>query len=323
MNNSQHHINHSWLIKEDGRVVYEDLPVNILSICSNFFVIFLCFNSPDLKEHSRYFIANTAFMNIGYAGTVFLWAVNYSLSYIFDMEITALSCTFATTLQTAFGIGTILSYPGTTCCRYNEVLLNKQCCKLVITLLLLYPFVAILYLPGSWTFAHFHATEYEFCRVLYRSKFQLHVNFLGISCVLISCAIQLTLSFKLYKHLKWHFKHISANLHTDNNALRRLKVERSILSAILIQGLAPLILALPIITRNIFIVFHTDFGQTGRNITLFVYGLNPLVDSCAVLFVMIPYAKARRQVTKRLWHKLKNIVRCETNMKAAKETNIS
>ena len=114
-----------------GRVILlEALPINILSFFGNLLVIFLTFTSPELKEHSRYFIANTAFLDLGYSICSVYYSTFHSIFYYFNIEITVAHCTLVMLSSYSFGGATLLSYVSTAICRFSEVIQEKECSKM-------------------------------------------------------------------------------------------------------------------------------------------------------------------------------------------------
>ena len=73
------------LIQENRRIMWEYLsPTNFLSVFANSFILVLCFKSAELKEqnHSKYFIANTAFLDMAYSLVQFLFGIIYLYSQL-------------------------------------------------------------------------------------------------------------------------------------------------------------------------------------------------------------------------------------------------
>ena len=298
----------SWSIKEQGRVFFDQIPINFLSILSNFFIILLCFNSQELKaqRHTKYLIANTAFLNVCFATSLVLRAAVYSTFYVFDIEISAIGCTFFDTAMLYFGIAAILSYFSTILSRYRKVKLHKDCSRQLVFGLLLYPYIAIVpYLFKNWILADSLRSSViqKFCKVLTSSEFEAPFSRLLMTWVMTSYLAQMLLSLRLYQHIKSHFKRTTG----ARRELERLKAEKSILQAVLIQGVAPVILAAPTIV-GIILFFLVDldlykplfYGLKMNDLLYMINCLNPLVDAWAVLYVMIPYATARRKFFERM-----------------------
>ena len=318
----EHNVTNSSSIQGPGRILYEYFPINIVSVLSNSFIIFLCFKSPELKQqnHAKYFIANTAFLDLCFAISALTQAVIYSTFYIFNMPISLLICTTFHISGTCLATGAVLSCLATTVCRFRELQLNRHCSKRLITLLVIYPYLTLIpYLLNHWILADDSKTvNYnKFCVISYSTQFSTALSLPLLFWPLASFAAQMILSLKLYKHLKWHFKNVSANLQTNRSEVERLRTERSILKAVLIQGLAPIVLSAPgLIGVWIRRFFHDHSihaamfnGRIGwSNIAIGVYFLNPLVDSWAVLYVMIPYARARRKLMEKLWRTVRSLL---------------
>ena len=300
----------SWSIRETGRVMYEYFPLNFLSSVANLFIIFLCFKSEQLKHlnHSKYFIAHTAFFDMAYSVSMFTAGAIFSICYSYDIEITANGCTLFIALTYFFGTGSILSNTATIYCRYREVKMENSCRIGLILVMLFFPYMVQLptVLPNFWLFADSERNWSRFCKYNFSSQFMPFSTLLSTLTFSICVLCQMSLSLKLYKHLNNHFKNVCANLQTNRSELDRLKTEKSILTAVFIQGFAPVVLTIPSAIKILFSVFYGILGDdplfyigtytvTGRMIVLFVHCLNPLIDSWVVLFVMIPYVKARRK----------------------------
>ena len=323
----QKNITESWSIKETGRIMFEYFPVNFLSICLNAFIIFLAFASKEInKSHPRLFIANTAFLNLLYSSSFLFSTILISAFHVLDIRLTARDCNLQDVALQTFGAGALLSYLPTICCRYLEVKLDRPCGKKLIVFLLLYPYtVAIGYILNSWILADSQREGLIPCKTSYSEKYEPIIALVMSFHVLSSQIIQLILFVRLYRHLKWHFKHISANVRTNLNAAERLKTEKSILMAILIQGAGPIVLALPIVARHLlqhFLDFDPQkpliFGISARNLTAVIYTLNQVVDALAVLFVTIPYSRARKRFLRHFWKKmLRNFCCTEASETAA------
>ena len=180
--------NTSWPI-ENGRILYELFPASFLSVLTNFFIIFLCFTSPILKEHSRYFIAHTALLDLAYSFGMLLYGAYFAICYIFELEMSAIFCTFFHIILYFFGSAVLLSYVATVLCRYRQVLLKRPCAKNRIFCLILYPYTILsLYLLNHWILADKLAPAYANCKIVYFSK----LTSLLINCwVLISLGVQM------------------------------------------------------------------------------------------------------------------------------------
>ena len=159
----------------------------------------------------------------------------------------------------------------------------------------------------------FHDNDY--CKVLYSSKYRAPIMLVTLAWISLSFVIQMILSLKLYKHLRWHFKNISRNLQRTRDEYKRLKTEQSILKAVLIQGLVPVVMTIPSVVRIILMqvlnLQPSIFGADIFTFTILILFLNPLVDAWAVLYVMIPYAKARRTVFKNFAKALRKFPCCK------------
>ena len=161
------------------------------------------------------------------------------------------------------------------------------------------------------------------------------MKFLGplfLVWIFVSMNAQMVLSLKMYRFLKKHFKNMSAKVRSNKSELHRLKTENSILKAVFIQGFAPILLALPILVRNIFdFYFHKTFnpreplifGISIAEITRLMNRLNPLVDAWAVLFVMIPCARARRKMCSNFSEALKRWCGFASNQDGMKNKNVN
>ena len=284
----------------------ELLPINFLSFFGNILVIFLTFSSPVLKEHSKYFIANTAFLDLAYTICSTYISVFHSIFSYWKVEITVAHCTLVVLFGYGFGGATMLSYASTTVCRFCEVILEKECSKTRKICLILYPYC--IFIPFILYAIPLSVKPFGRCYIFYNSEFDLQLSALAMSVVLISFCTQMFLSMRLYVHLKRHFMTVSANLQTNQSVADRLKKEKSILMAVFIQGVAPVILASPLffeVNYTLFfnldaqiVLFHLGSQEiTLRRVTSLLYNFNPLTDSLCVLFIMIPYVKARRKFT--------------------------
>ena len=315
MNNlSQSTESESWSIRENGRILYEFFTFTSISIVTNFFIIFLCFRSSELKSvnHSKYFIVHTAFLDLAYSAARVFFGLMYSISYSFDIEVTAKGCTFYIISIFFLTVSSPLSSACTTYCRYRQVKSEKSCSKRTILILFLYPYVPLVPIVlNHWVFADSQGEHAGFCKIYFNSTFSRLSSLMITFIVSLSLFFQLTLSLKLYRYLDNHFKSISANVQSNRNELERLMTEKSILKAVLIQGLAPVILSIPTIIRILVSVFFQvsrfetlfyigNYPITFEMCSRFVFTLNPLVDSWAVLFIHIPYSKARRTFVQNL-----------------------
>ena len=289
-----------------GQLTFEVLPINFLSFIGNFLVIFLTFTSPELKEHSRFFIANTAFLGLAYTICSTYTSVFLSGFHYWNVEVTVFHCTLVLLFCSCFDAATMLSYAPTIICRFYEVTLQSQCSKLKIFCLILYPYS--IFIPYILYTIPLSVKPFGTCYIFYNSQFALYLTTLIIAIILISFSTQMFLSMKLYVHLKRHFMKVSANLQTNQSVADRLKKEKSILMAVFIQGVTPVILASPLFLEvNYSLLFNSDsqivlFNLgcqkfTLRRVTSLLYNLNPLIDSLCVIFIMIPYVRARRRFT--------------------------
>ena len=317
----RNYINYTWSIGGSGQILYETLLISPLSVLTNIFLIFLTFQSSELKEHSRYFIANTAFLDLCLSGIQIYLGLFYSICFHFDIEISVLHCTVTYCLLYGFSSAALLSGTSTIICRFNEVIFENKCKSKLIFCLLLYPYSMFIFMLTYAFLLADSVRDLYFCRVFYTSRYHLVIVAGAFLLISISFVAQMTLSVALFSHLKWHFQHISVNLHTNANDLEKLNQERSILKAVFIQGAAPVILATPVCIRLVldeyFDVLNPDtplftlgyLKVTLRNITVFVYSFNPLVDSLSVLFIMLAYVKARRKFTTTFLSKLSELLR--------------
>ena len=308
----------SWSIGSSGRILYEYLPFNFLAIFPNAFIIFLSLKSPLLRTHSKYLIANTALLDMGYAASSLVYGFFYSICYAFDIRITVVSCTLFHILRYFFAIGATFSYISTTLCRYREVRRSKTCTKTQVCFSLFYPYTGgIPFLITYWILADSQKPAYGFCKILHSSKLEpIHI-LLGTVWLFVSFVVQMVLSLKIYRHLRLHFKtNLSVTARSNKkkkNALEWLKTERSILNAILIQGLAPIVLCVPIVillSSAYFLNYDSHrsllLGISARNATEVLFHLNPLVDSWAVLFRHDTLCEGKEKFHGPVWEKTAN-----------------
>ena len=229
------------------------------------------------------------------------------------MEIPPIICTFFAIAPYFLGSATSFSYLSTVSCRYRQVKLQKTCQKKLIFALLLLPYSALIpFLLNNWILIDGLSQWRDFCLYFNSSHLEPFLFSFVIFCLLLSLVFQMTLSLKLYKHLSNHFKTISANLRSSNrSALERLTTERSILKAVLIQGLCPVIFTVPVVIRAAYdlVFFYRQFsifGHRARALTVFLYSCNPLLDAWAVLVLMIPYSRARKMAIGKIWQKIQH-----------------
>ena len=302
--------NNSLDLLEESRIIYEKLPMNFLSILANSLVIFLSFRSTEIpKYHFRYLIANTAFLGLLSSFGGLLDGLIFSFLHIFKLKTNVFACNIPFMIM-YWSMGALFwSYAMTIVCRYREIALSKQCTKMQVTLLISFPYITCLIDIALFIlYGHLRETikSGRKCQMLW---YDVHELLQTLIFLLPSVAffILTVLSYKLYKFLKNHFENMSANVRSTHGEQERLAEEKSILRAILIQGMSPVFLFIPealIVIQGILsgsdlrkteliLGFNLKdiIGESGR--------LNPLIDALSILFVVVSYKRARRKFVQR------------------------
>ena len=283
--------------------------VGPLSILANSLVIYLSFTSKELKNHFKYLIANTAFLAACFSMAELALAIYFELSSLFNIPINIFKCTIYFTFVIGFLGGLQCTYSQTILCRHREIVSNEKCSKTQLLLQLLFPYTPVLLQIVSVVFSeNYRAVAAGNCIVLQPSN--ALVAILPITVCILSLLLQVILSYRLYQFLKHHFINVTANLDTNRTAQERLMEERSILRAVLIQGVSPVVIGLPLLTRAPFVLlgFRKIDKQLLKNgpwlgeIAVALQQLSPLVDAFSVLCVVKSYKRAKVL----LWTDMKN-----------------
>ena len=316
--------NDSWpLLYEKSRILYEKFPINILSIFANSLVIFLSFRSTKIpKYHFRYLIANTAFLGILNSFGGLLYATIFSYLHIFNLEANVCACNSPFLISYFTTAALFWSYAMTIVCRYQEIALSKNCTKMQVRFLISFPYITcLIHMCSFVVFSDGHMNVMvkngrKCSLVWYDADTPVPVQILLFLLPSVAFFILAVLSYKLYKFLKNHFENTSAAVNPSRNEQQRLAEERSILRAILIQGISPVVLFLPDALIFIFVVLSGwDRGKTelksGINLIDIVgetVSLNPLIDALSILFVVLSYKKARRKFVQDFSTRCRNLI---------------
>ena len=308
--------NGSLPLLEQSRIIYEKLPINFLSILANSLVIFLSFRSTEIpKYHFRYLIANTAFLGLLSSLGGLLDGLIFSFFHIYKMETNVFVCNIPSMIV-YWAMGALFwSYAMTIVCRYREIALSEKCSYMQVTFLILFPYITCLIDIGVGLFILFSDGHTKVAikngRKCSMFWYDVHKLLQILLFVLPSAAffILTVLSFKLYKFLKNHFLNTSATLNSNRNQQERLAEEKSILRAILIQGMSPVFLFIPeALIFTYAVLSGSDLRKTElilgfnlKDIIGEVGRLNPLVDAFSILFVVLSYKRARRNFFQHLW----------------------
>ena len=299
--------NDSLNFSEQSRIIYEKLPINFLSILANSLVIFLSFRSPEIpKSHFRYLIANTAFLGLlSSLGGLFDGLI-FSYLHIYKMKTNIFACNVPFMIM-YWSMGALFwSYAMTILCRYREIALSKQCSKIQVTFLISFPYITCLIDIALFVLFSDDNTKLAIkngrkCSMFWYDIHQL-LQVLIFLFPSVAFFILTMLSCKLYKFLKHHFVNTSANLKRSRDEQERLAEERSILRAIVIQGISPVFLFIPdALLFSYVLLSGSDPQILGFNLSDISgeFGrLNPLVDALSILFIVLSYKRARRKFFK-------------------------
>ena len=198
------------------------IPANFLSVFGNLLVIVLSFQSKELsRHHSRYLIANTAFIDLCYSISCLYSAAHYAISvYYFGKkqpEISISECTLIVLMKPFLGLASFFSCISTIFCRFMEIVREKRCSKLRIAGLLLFPHTVFIFY-GVYILPPLADTVRDLgnCKIRYNAHFggPPMIIFLEIMAP-FSVATHLFLSWKLYGYLKVHFRTASRYLRTN------------------------------------------------------------------------------------------------------------
>ena len=313
--------NDSLDVLEQSRIIYEKLPINFLSILANGLVIFLSFCSTEIQKfHFRYLIANTAFLGLLSSLGGLMDGLIFSYLHIYKMETNVFVCNIPS-LIVYWAMGALFwSYPMTVSCRYREITRLRECSKIEVVLKILLPYI-MCFLDIALLIAQGH-TKLEVKNGRKCSMFWYDVHeLLQISIFLfpsVAFFILTVLSYKLYKFLKNHFVNTSANANSSRDEQERLAEERSILRAIVIQGISPVLVFVPeALLFSFTLLSDLDLsktelilGWTLHDIAGEIGRLNPLVDAFSILFVVLSYKRARRKFFKDISMACKNLIPC-------------
>ena len=296
-----------------GRILYEKFPINLLSILANILVIVLSFQNKEIaKFHFRYFIANTAILGACFSTVELTEGIALSLVHIFDWKMGRFFCTVPRMISHGSS-GTLLwTYAMTMWCRYREIVNFKECTKFGITLRLVLPYVMgcsglfLYYVVLSSGYVEFQregracADMWMEAHVIIQILLHLHPS--------IPLWLLIYLSLRLYRFLKYHFKHVTSNVASTRTSSCRLAEEKSILRAILIQGISPIFLSFPVFAVYLYGILNgwpapaagaklqQIIGLDMYDLAEEIFALNPLVDATSILFIVISYKKARKQM---------------------------
>uniref|UniRef100_A0A914VHA1 G protein-coupled receptor n=1 Tax=Plectus sambesii TaxID=2011161 RepID=A0A914VHA1_9BILA len=106
----------------------------------------------------------------------------------------------------------------------------------------------------------------------------------------ISYSVSFFYSALLFHHLYVAFRRVS-----DVNSSRRLKDEVGILLCIVIQTALPILLTIPMNSRQY--MWRLGFGRVGTAFAATLYNYSPLFDAISIIAFVKPY----RRAAKRLW----------------------
>ena len=301
----------------------ERFSTNALAAVLNALVIHLSLTSKEIESHFKYFIANTAFLGMLMAVGHFTMALIFSIKYGLNLPVTVSECSVLFLLTFPVGVATLCSYVNITACRYNEIVLRRECSKFKIVSQIIFPYlIPVAYFLVYGLFASHVHTFGPFCMALHFSNIWFH--YARIAIVALSFGFQIYYSVRLHKFLNGHFKKVRSNLHrARRRENEKLEDEKNILKTILIQGVSPMFLALPYIlsiivstflkkTRNFdtsilskqAVLFNGYYKISVETTLVFIASLNPLIDSLAVPFVLKSYRRAREKFERSLFSKL-------------------
>ena len=183
-------------------------------------------------------------------------------------------------------------------CRYKEIVKKDHCSKRRITLLILLPHTLLalaLLVPLSAQ----KVVKSCCCAILTIPELKLPMSlFLVVPFTFVA---QIYYSFRLYYHLKKHFAtvaHKSGRVVNQRRNEQKLTDEKSILRAVALQALSPLILSSPIIILLVFGRFmprNSLFVWMFSRISAYFSNLNPSFDAFTTLFIIKVYKRALRR----------------------------
>ena len=300
-------------MSSSGMIMYEKFSINLLSVLANSLVILLSFRSSKIpRNHFRYFIANTAFRGIICTINGLIEGLILSLVNVFDFQLNIFTCNipFAVNYWTSGALW--WSYAMTVVCRYREIVLSRSCSRLQVTSQLLLPYIMCSFDIVTYIcFSDYTELRINGRKCLIYWYTNIPILFQAVLFLLpgLAFCILFTLSYRLYKYLRGHFKNATANLLTCSQN-DRVEEEKSILRAILIQGISPIVLVLPELCVTVYaIIFgwnqmHGFLGLNAYDVAREIARMNPLVDAISVLYVVLSYKRARQKFAADLWSKL-------------------
>ena len=158
----------------------------------------------------------------------------------------------------------------------------------------------------------FSVKPFERCYVFYNSKFEFYIAALMVFVVLISFSTQMYLSMRLYVHLKRQFHDNFCEFANKSKCCRSFEEGKKYFNGCIHSGCRPCNSCHPLsLGSSLYSSFEfklpnfaISFGQSGNHPAqshCFHLQIDPLIDSLCVLFIMLPYVRARRKFTKSWW----------------------
>uniref|UniRef100_A0A914VG82 G-protein coupled receptors family 1 profile domain-containing protein n=1 Tax=Plectus sambesii TaxID=2011161 RepID=A0A914VG82_9BILA len=269
---------------------------NIGGVPANLLVLYISFFNPLVTGHYKYFLANLALCDLSYCfSALFSWAFHI-VHYLADIPMNATKCSLQTIFPYMFGFCMVTAIPLASISQFIVLVRGKNTW---LTRNRAISMCCIAYLPAIWPLMEFTMAPYV---VQYsRCNYSLYIPFMPeIILFFLLAYFGPTLIFcnvSIYRNLS---KHIASE-NTRN--------EKSVLKAVVIQAVVPLICCVPVVIvfasvafygwddgNAIVLSFSDDIFLTWMDFCFYLFELTPLTDALITLTVVKQYRTATRVI---------------------------
>jgi hypothetical protein len=284
-------------------------------IPTSLFVLLVSFFSSKIEGNYKYFIANSAFFDLGYC-TAQVFVLCFHLYHIyFNVPMNAVKCTILSFAPNTTGMCLCFAIPLTSVNRYFVIVKGKEkwFTKKLIVLICMTALFPILYPIKTFLFARY-ITICPYCQYSLYIPYSLDIFLIYI--IFVSYTALIFCNYSIYRVLSQHVTSLSKFY---NSTAEQIKNERSLLKAIVIQGVVPVFTALPagVVFISVYL-FGFGWGETTFTIFMFndgtslsltdlcllCFAFTPTIDALVVLFVVKQYRKACSAILKKIVSKL-------------------
>jgi hypothetical protein len=283
------------------------IPVNLL-------VLFISFRCSKIDGDYKYFLANLSMCDLLYLLSTLFVSCYHLYHRLLNIPMNAVQCSVETIFGYTAGLCVGFAIPLASINRYFMIVRNAEnwFTKKRIIIICLTAYIPFIYPVTIFLFAPYTVAYYR-CRYTLYIPFLIEAFFAYV--IVIVYPTIMFCNFMIYRVLSKHIQTTTALL---NLTPQQIDNEQSILKAIVIQGMLPVVCALP---AGVMLITVFLFGWGSSNIMVFEFNaffvlnltdlcwcffmLSPMFDAIIALLIVKQYRAAFLDMKKKLLSRLR------------------